>query len=227
MFFFLLHLSWLFVLSVFGWCHSGGGRRYCQKKISGKLCRVVVGGQQLPSFSHPLLERKERAKAEGRERRPRRRRRMKEMGKNLYYFAVLLLQVAKCNLEQSSKSRRLEVWSGLIKCGYLGSVPLAAHFSCKCGQGHDRCDLYYKRPHRFASSHYIVHSLPLCRRRLRRSPADRKLELLWYYCTIFFYTKNMVLTFSQLLISLPSGFQQIMRPSLLATLIILNSTSML
>ena len=37
----------------------------------------------------------------------------------------------------------------------------------------------------------------------------------------------MVLTFSQLLISLPSGFQQIMRPSLQATLIILNSTSML
>ena len=100
MFFFsLFHLSWLFVLSVFGWCHSGGGRRYCQKKISGKLCRVVVGGQQLPSFSHPLLERKERAKAEGRERRPRRRRRrMKEMGKNLYYFAVLLLLPSSCQV---------------------------------------------------------------------------------------------------------------------------------
>ena len=143
-------------------------------------------------------------------------------------FSFFSLQVAKCNLEQSSKSRRLEVWSGLIKCGYLGSVPLAAHFSCKCGQGHDRCDLYYKRPHRFASSHYIVHSLPLCRRRLSGGHLlIESLSLLWYYCTIFFYTKNMVLTFSQLLISLPSGFQQIMRPSLLATLIILNSTSML
>lgn len=66
-----------------------------------------MGGQQLPSssasssFSHPLLDkRKERAKAEGREGRPKKTKNEGDGGKkgrekNLYYFVLLPVKVAK------------------------------------------------------------------------------------------------------------------------------------
>ena len=61
-------------------CTLGGGRRYCQKKISGKLSRVVVGGGLLPSFSHPFTREKGR---EGLHRQQR----------NLYYFVLKVAEL--------------------------------------------------------------------------------------------------------------------------------------
>ena len=108
-----------------------------------------------------------------------------------------------------------QVWLWL-----LGPLSLAAHFSCKCGdgQGHDRCDLYYKRPHRRASSHYSQYSSPgflyVGGHLLIESCPSTRLEPGLQRCTApysiplqrIWMMMMGVLTFSQLIISLPSGY---------------------